>query len=599
MCFFPPFHRTNNSLFNPPTRGHSSKEEEMSGSGSGLFGGNTSNETIEIFSCRNFSFLSSSNLTNVSHWQILGNLQVGATVVGVLILLFFIIATIWNLFIVITFFVKHSLLKEPANIFLLNVALTDLLICLTTMVFSFVTAFGQEFVFGSSDVTRCTVCNMSGFFIVFLIFVTLHLLMALSIDRFILLSRPLRYKRLMNRWRATLICIIVYVICFILAVLPLAGFGEYEFNARFAACVPRFTPTANFFYVVILAVESLIPIVVLAITNVWTYRLVSKFLKRNFKRKSTYRRKEQMVGSKGREDEGEKHQKQQKQLVKVFGALFIANIISYTPTIVTIFLFLALILNGRENIIPSEVYIIGFVSFLTNSVFHPIIESFFVKELRYQVNRARAGVRRVSTSIYRQTTQLFSSNTLDEANRKVDLDDSTPRPKRSIRFLNGKKCPIDDSMVTEMEDMPSNEHSSTPIPTPEPHDVTEATTTSKGNGTTASPGSRKKNPMLSKGHRSVTFQDNIDTSFIGAAPVELSDNHVVGHPRAHSESCLKLQTSIDIIVEENSVTSGDERLDSSSPATTGEGETPPRSIPATAERETSQDTRNSSEHTVL
>lgn len=560
-----------------------------------------------MFSCRNFSFLSSSNLTNVSHWQILGNLQVGATVVGVLILIFFIIATVWNLFIIITFFAKHSLLKEPANIFLLNVAITDLLICLTTMVFSFVTAFGQEFVFGSSDVTRCTVCGMSGFFIVFLIFVSLHLLMALSIDRFILLSRPLRYKRLMNRWRATLVCIVVYIICFILAVLPLAGFGEYEFNARFAACVPRFTPAANFFYVIILAVESLIPVIVLAITNVWTYRLVSKFLKRNFKRRSTYRRRDQTAGSKGKEDEGEKHQKQQKQLVKVFGALFIANIISYTPTIVTIFLFLALILNGKENIIPSEVYIIGFVSFLTNSVFHPIIESFFVKELRYQVNRARAGVRRVSTTIYRQTTQLFSSNTLDEANRKVDLDD-TPRPKRSIRFLNGKKRPIDDSMVTEMEDMPSNEHSSTSIPTPEPHDVTEATTTSKGNGTTASPGSRKKNPMLSKGHRSVTFQDNIDTSFSGAAPVELSDNHVVDHP--HRESCLKQQTSIDIIVEENSVTSGDERLDSSSPATTGERETPPINIPATAERETTftseretagmpQDSRNSSEHTVL
>lgn len=429
-----------------------------SGSGSGMFDMNTSNDS---FSCRNGS-LSSSFITSETHWRINDNTEIGSIVVGAIIFLFFLVASIWNLFIIVTFFVKYHLLSEPANIFLLNVAFTDLLICLTTMVFSFVTAFAQEFVFGSSDVVRCAVCDMSGFFLVFLVFVSLHLLMAMSIDRFILLSRPLRYKSLMNRWKAILICVIIYIICFVLGVLPLLGFfGEIEFNSRFASCVPRFTPNRNFYYVAFVAVEALIPIIVLAITNVWTYRLVSKFLKRNFRRRSTYNRR----GTGDKTNEDNKHQRQQKQLVKVFGALFVANIISYTPTILTIFLFAALTINNLADIIPSEVYIIGFVSFLTSVVLHPIVESFFVKELRYQVNRARKGVRRVSIVIYRQTTQLFSNKALDEANKKVDdTSSASPLQARSIRFLNGRTVNIpkqlNDTVTVEMDDMPSIDNSS-------------------------------------------------------------------------------------------------------------------------------------------
>lgn len=499
--------------------------------------------------------------------------EIGAVVVGVLIFLFFLTASIWNLFIIITFFVKNSLLTEPANIFLLNVAITDLLICLTTMVFSFVTAFAQEFVFGSDDVTRCAVCDMSGFFLVFLVFVSLHLLMALSIDRFILLSRPLRYKRLMNRWKAILICVIIYIVCFIMGVLPLLGFfGEIEFNSRFASCVPRFTPNSNFYYVAFVAVEALIPIIVLAITNVWTYRLVSKFLKRNFRRRSTYNRRG--TGDKTKEDN--KHQKQQKQLVKVFGALFIANIISYTPTILTIFLFAALTIKDLADIIPSELYIIGFVSYLTSAVLHPIVESFFVKELRYQVNRARKGVRRVSTVIYRQTTQLFSNKALDEANKKMDERTSSTSPVqgRAIRFLNGRTVNVDvpkqldDTVTVEMEDMPSanssSSHSRSHTPTPTPaeqeagnhdndgnHDVVNHDDDNGNRGDNDEASQTPEMPMSAKSRRSVTFGASAHVKSASALP------QAVAHEPL--EPCLK---------HSHSAILNELRVDSNSDATT-------------------------------
>ena len=475
---------------------------------------NESNETEDRFNCI-LSNLSSSNITNESFWRIPEETRIGAIVIGVFLVIMCVIGVVWNSFIIITFFTKRKLLKEPANIFLLNVAITDLLTCLTTMVFNFVTAFVQEFRFGENDVTRCAVCNMAGFFLSFLILLSLHLLMALSIDRFILLSRPLHYKRLMNRWKAILICVICYVVCFILAILPIIGFGEIEFNFTLGTCVQRFTPESNLYYVVVLACEALIPITILAVTNVWTFKIVSQVLKRNFRRRSTYGRKD----AESAKQEGHKHHRQQKQLVKVFGALFIANIVSYSPTIIAIFLSLIFV-----DQFPPVVFIIGFVSFLTNPVLHPIIESCFVKELRYQVNRAKQGVRRVSTVIIRQTTQLFKERTLDEAHRKMN-DDSTPTPKKKIiRFLDGR---VVESVVTETEDINLSSRSQTPEP---PHKIVV-------NGTTRdAPANR---PALSKERRSVTFDNHnnvldVDRPRAKSSPVAASPTTI-----QKLESCLK------------------------------------------------------------
>lgn len=490
----------------------------MSGSGSGENFTNVTNMTEE-FDCR-LSERSSLMITNQTSWEVQAGEEAGTIIIGVILLLMFLVGTIWNLFIIITFFMKFRLLKEPANIFLLNIAITDLGLCLTIMMFSFVTAFNQEFVFGTNDIQRCAVCNTSAFFFIFLVLVSLHVLAALSIDRFILLSRPLRYKRYMNRCRAIAICIGIYILCFIIAIMPLPGieFGQYEFNIRLSACMPRFTPANNFIYSVFLALEALIPIIAVAITNVWTYRIVSKFLKKNFRRKSTYRRRDVEEAS-SEPSAGQKHQKQQKQLVKVFGALLIGTIIAYTPTITITLIFLLLLLNDMPDLIPPEVYIIGFLSFLTSAVIHPIVESFFVKELRYQVNRARKGVRRVSTTIIRQTTQLFSNKALEEAERRAD-DDTTPKSKRNIRFLNGTLVTIGEnsvSAVTEMEDMGNDvsSNSRSPVRTPEPPDVQVAS----GDGDNTS---KRDKPMLEKTRKSVSFQENPRNRTTTTSPVSSS-----------------------------------------------------------------------------
>ena len=363
---------------------------------------------------------------------------------------------------------KWKILKEPGNIFLFNLALADLLVAVTVMMFSFVSQAAKEFVFGFNDVVRCNMCNFAGFCVMFFIFTSLHMLAALSIDRFILLSRPLRYKQLMNAWKALIIVGLAWIISFIIALLPILGFGQYEFNVRYGACIPRFsepnliTEIENFYYVVFCVVEALIPIIILGVTNVFTYRLVSKFLKRNFKRRQTFRSRAELEAN---NEEGKKHHHQQTQLVRVFGALFVANIIAWTPVILVVF---AILVTGvlSAGQVPDGVYIFGWVCYLTNPAVHPIIESFFVKDLRYQVTRARRTVRRVSTTIVRQLTrQKFEDSDLDRANAAIDAD--KPAPQRKIKFFkkNSKTKMADTTNSTIVMDM---DEMSSCSPTPEP-----------------------------------------------------------------------------------------------------------------------------------
>ena len=423
----------------------------------------TNNAVPSTFNCLIQENVSSVNITDPSHWRIREELLYGTPYVATVILIFFLLSFFWNLFIIITYFVKYRLLKEPANIFLLNLAFADLLVALTTMLFSIVTEIVQEFVFGSTDVVRCGLCNFAGVFLIFLIAVSLHMLAVLSVDRFILLTWPLRYKRIMNKWKAIVIVIVVWIIAILIALPPVFGFGQNEFNRNFGACLPRFTGTnplsgiGSQFYAAFVALEALIPILVLAFTNVWTYRLVAKFLKKNITRRRTFR------GKGSGSDEERKYHSQQRQLVRVFGALFISNIISWTPVLVVVFLIFFI----SASVLPREIYIFGWICYLTNPVVHPIIESFFVKDLRYQIRRAKKTVRRASSAVYRQSTRLFNRSALEEANAKMDKEEAGGKKQgRKFMFLK-EQGRLRSEMDTEMVSMDE----STMIPTLNTPDV--------------------------------------------------------------------------------------------------------------------------------
>ena len=398
----------------------------------------------DTFNCRT-SDLNPDAVTDKVFWSLRESVIQGGPAIAFFESLIFCVAVGWNLFIVITYLLKYKLLKEPANIFLFSLAITHILICVMVVPFTIVSAAAGEFLIGNNDIGRCIACSTQGFFYILLTMVSLHLLAMLSIDRCMLLSNPLRYKRYSKVWLAVLGVCSVWVWCFILAILPAFGFGEWEFNRNFGLCLPRWTPDSNLRYTALLIIEALIPIIVLAITHLWTYKIVTRFLKRNLKRQKSFKFTEREIAI-----EDSKHEKQQTQLVKVFGALFIANIVTWTPTVI---IFISFGITGGDNI-PDWTYIIGWLTYLTNPMIHPILESFFIKELRTRVNRAKRTVR---TSVRNASRSLIKMATLESFKNIPDVpdDEDTPNTKRNLFKKKNTALSIS-STSTDVPDSPTH-----------------------------------------------------------------------------------------------------------------------------------------------
>ena len=419
-----------------------------------MFSNDSADNGTAEFNCLARDNLSSSEITDRSVWKILNELQYGTPVVATVLIIFFLISFSWNLFIIVTFLVKYRLLKEPGNILLLNLAVGDFLVSITTLLFSIVTEIAQEFIFGQSDTVRCSFCDFTGTSFIFLLASSLHTLAALSIDRFLLLSLPLRYKKIMKIWTAVVIVIFIWAISFIIAIMPVFGFGQVEFNQRFGYCVPRFTSINlvsginNYYYPVVGVIEAIIVMVIIVVTSISTYRIVAHFLKVNFRRRSTYRRPQDQ------QNESVRHQRQQSQLVKVFGALLISNIITYTPVIIVVIIFAAL----PADDVPGEVFIFGWICYLTTPVVHPIIESFFVKDLRIIVEKGQRNLRRASTVFFRQSTSFFRNKDVDAANEAINAECSQGVDKPSTRKIVffSKDIHHEDSEVPVRPISPSN-----------------------------------------------------------------------------------------------------------------------------------------------
>ena len=364
-----------------------------------LGSGSTFDNNYSDFSCKR-STLDPDDITNTTIWEVRDDIAKGKIGIALVVSILFVIAFTWNLFIMITYIVKYNLLKQPANIFLFTLALTDFLISLLILPISVVNYAAERFIFGDNDKTRCDICYTQAFFLMFLILLSLHLLASLSVDRCFLLSQPMKYKKKCKPVIAVVTIISLWLVCSLVMILPVFGFGEWEFNRSMALCIARWQPFENLYFMAFVMMEAMIPIIILCVTNIWTYKIVRRFLKKRLTRRRSYRgsRKEM------REDD-HSHQREQTQLVKVFGALFIAHCITWTP----IALMIVVVAATQGEGIPDYIYVIGWILTVSNSAVHPIIESFFNKELRVTVNRTRKSikknVRRASRSLIRLTTR--------------------------------------------------------------------------------------------------------------------------------------------------------------------------------------------------
>lgn len=110
--------------------------------------------------------------------------------IGVVLSIFLLIGIPWNLVVIIVI-LKNRLFVQPAIVLLLNLAITDLFLCVLVMPLNIISAFSVEFIFGNSDYIRCQVCQ-TGLIFNILLLMSVYNVALLSLDRFLYVRIPLQ-----------------------------------------------------------------------------------------------------------------------------------------------------------------------------------------------------------------------------------------------------------------------------------------------------------------------------------------------------------------------------------------------------------------------
>ena len=288
--------------------------------------------------------------------------------------LFFVIGTPFNIYVIISIFRKH-LCNEPTMMLLLSLATADFLICIIVLPVTIITGIADSFIFGDTDYTRCQVCQIGLLFHIFS-FASVYTVALISVDRFLYIWRPLRYKRYMTVKIVRSFIIAAWLLSIAVSVTPVFGFGSLSFGRSALTCTLDLEGSSklakNTWYLLLLVLVGMVPIIPLIVTNVWVFCIALKSMRKHYKMMNQQKHVDDLL----RRIKQEKN-KRQMRLLKTFIAILVTNVVTWIPVLVV--LGLGTIYEPTESSYSREFFIFkgsfSYLTLLSQSVVHPIVES--------------------------------------------------------------------------------------------------------------------------------------------------------------------------------------------------------------------------------
>lgn len=350
----------------------------------------------------------SQNSVMPEYWDIPSEKKSAATTNAVVILLFTLVGLPSNLLVIIAI-LWQKLTREPTLILLLSLTLTDFLVCMLIMPFTVLSGFIGSFVFGSSDSIRCKMCQAGLVFVTLTIF-SLHILSLISLDRFIYIKFPLKYHKVVTVKRTIVSIVVLWALCVILSAFPLFGFGDVMFAYSVSTCIVKFEHetrvTKNIYYLIFLVVEVVVlPLLVLFVTNIWVVCIVQRQIRKIYSTKKTMSSQDDFVLSISRKLKREKNHKQL-QLIKVFGGILLANVLTWLPIIGSIFAAIVVKFSSWTAVVLS-------ISVFSHAIVHPLIQAYLVPEIKNYLKYCAARVIKLLPCRSYQTRTVRDNNASD------------------------------------------------------------------------------------------------------------------------------------------------------------------------------------------
>ena len=288
---------------------------------------------------------------------------------------------ITNSFVLIMTFCYLKDWKQPAIIFLTNMLLNNLVIILLVMPFSIITAASGEWIFGSTVNQKESVCQFAGCIYSYSTFVATKSLMLVSFDRFFFIVKALQYKKFMTVNKAVIIVAVSWILAAFLSILPLLGFGVYEFSSSLGTCVTGWVGQTGYSIFMSLVISILVGSII--VTSIWTLCFTRKYLR------------DTATGPVSTQGSNHVYVSQQRRIIGLFGMLILVHLLCYTPALIVIFV-------GLFTVLPSEPYAAIFILYLLLISLIPLVQSFFRRDIKEAVVKIKTKclnkVRRERTS---------------------------------------------------------------------------------------------------------------------------------------------------------------------------------------------------------
>ncbi|XP_068182693.1 melanopsin-A-like isoform X2 [Antennarius striatus] len=174
-------------------------------------------------------------------------------------------------FLVIYAFCRSRSLRTPANMFIINLAVTDLLMCVTQTPIFFTTSMHKRWIFGEKG------CELYAFCGALFGICSMITLTVIAVDRYFVITRPLTSIGVLSRKRALLILMAAWAYSLGWSLPPFFGWSAYVPEGLLTSCTwdyMTFTPSVRAYTMLLFLFVFFLPLSIIIYCYVFIFRAI-------------------------------------------------------------------------------------------------------------------------------------------------------------------------------------------------------------------------------------------------------------------------------------------------------------------------------------
>ncbi|KAK3573476.1 hypothetical protein QTP86_024687, partial [Hemibagrus guttatus] len=174
-------------------------------------------------------------------------------------------------FLVIYVFTRSRTLRTPANMFIINLAITDFFMCASQSPIFFITSMHKRWVFGEKG------CELYAFCGALFGICSMITLMVIAVDRYFVITRPLSSIGMLSKKKALFVLICAWVYSLGWSLPPFFGWSAYVPEGLMTSCTwdyMTFIPSVRAYTMLLFIFVFFIPLIVIIYCYVFIFHAI-------------------------------------------------------------------------------------------------------------------------------------------------------------------------------------------------------------------------------------------------------------------------------------------------------------------------------------